>query len=238
MNLPLQPSAAVRVEDAIRSRRSIRAFLPTPVEPALVAELLDLARWAASGSNTQPWKVAVLRGDRLAQVVAQVSAADQAAATDPALADRYRNEYDYYPSNWTEPYIGRRRQTGWGLYGLLGIQRGEAERMQAQHLRNFRFFDAPVGLIFTVDRVMGRGSLLDYGMFLQNVMLAARARGLHTCPQAAWNRYGDIIRPLIGAGPDEMLVCGMAMGYADASDPVNGFQPPRIEPADFVRWLD
>ncbi len=238
MTSALQADPTPGVDDAIRSRRSVRAFLPTPVEPTLIAELLDLARWAASGSNIQPWKVAVLRGATLAEVVAQVGAADRAASADPAVAARYRNEYDYYPPTWTEPYIGRRRQTGWGLYGLLGIQKGDSERMQAQHSRNFRFFDAPVGLIFTIDRSMGGGSLLDCGMFLQSIMLAARARGLHTCPQAAWNRYGDIIRPLIGVGPEQMLVCGMALGYADTADPVNTFQPPRIEPGEFVRWLD
>jgi len=238
VNSPIRTDATPDVDAAIRSRRSVRAFLARPVDAALIHEVLDAARWAASGSNTQPWKVAVLQGRSLAEVVRQTTAADQATTADPALAAHYRNEYDYYPQTWTEPYIGRRRQTGWGLYGLLGIQKGEGERMQAQHNRNFRFFDAPVGLVFTVDRVMGRGSLLDYGMFLQNIMLAARARGLHTCPQAAWNRFGDILRPVIGAGPDDMIVCGMALGYADGEDPVNGFQPPRIEVADFAKWLD
>jgi len=238
MTSPLEHRATPAVDDAVRSRRSVRAFLPTPVDAALIAELLELARWAGSGSNTQPWKVTVLRGAALAAVVEQVSAADQASATDPAEAARHVADYDYYPTTWTEPYLARRRQTGWGLYGLLGIEKGDKERMQAQHVRNFRFFDAPVGLIFTIDRILARGSLLDYGMFLQNLMLAARARGLHTCPQAAWNRYVDVIRPLAGIGPDETLVCGMALGYADTEDPVNAFQPPRVASDDFVRWLD
>jgi nitroreductase len=110
--------------------------------------------------------------------------------------------------------------------------------MHAQHQRNFRFFDAPVGLMFTIDRVMGRGSLVDYGMFLENIMLAARARGLHTCPQAAWNGFAKIILPHIGAGPDEMLVCGMALGYADTSAIVNTFHTPRVPAREFTRWLD
>lgn len=238
MNSPLQADATSTVDDAIRSRRSVRAFLPTPVAPALITELLDVARWAASGSNTQPWKVAVLRGPTLATLVERVSEADSAVAHDAAAAAKFVPEYDYYPKDWIEPYIGRRRQTGWGLYGTLGIGKGDKERMHEQHQRNFRFFDAPVGLFFTMDRIMGRGSLLDYGMFLQSVMLAARARGLHTCPQAAWNRFAGVILPLIDAGPDDMLVCGMALGYADAADPVNGFQPPRIETEQFLRWID
>jgi hypothetical protein len=105
------------------------------------------------------------------------------------LAAQYREEYDYYPEKWVSPYIDRRRENGWSLYGLLGITKGDKDRMHAQHQRNFRLFDAPVGLMFTLDKVMGQGSLVDYGMFLQSIMVAARARGLHTCPQAAWNGF-------------------------------------------------
>jgi nitroreductase len=123
------------------------------------------------------------------------------------------------------------------LYGLLGIERGQKDKMHAQHQRNFRFFDAPVGLIFTMDRSLGRGSLLDYGMFLQNVMLAARAQGLHTCPQAAWNDYHSIVLPHIGAGAGEMMVCGMSLGYADRDARVNGFYTPRDPIAAVTHWL-
>ena len=110
--------------------------------------------------------------------------------------------------------------------------------MHAQHHRNFKFFDAPVGLMFTLDRVMGRGSLVDYGMFLQNLMVAARGHGLHTCPQAAWNGFASIILPHVGAGDHEMLVCGMALGYADETHLVNTFRTPRVSPQDFTTWLD
>ena len=170
---------------------------------------------APSGTNTQPWKVYVLQGASRDALVEKVCAAHDAIYADPALAAEYREEYDYYPEKWVSPYIDRRRENGWGLYGLLGIAKGEKDKMHAQHQRNYRFFDAPVGLMFTMDRVMGRGSLVDYGMFLQSIMVAARARGLHTCPQAAWNGFATIVLPHIGAGPDEMLVCGMSMGYAD-----------------------
>ena len=165
-------------------------------------------------------------------------AAHDAVYANPELAQEYREEYDYYPTKWVSPYIDRRRENGWGLYGLLGIAKGEKDRMHAQHQRNFRFFDAPVGLMFTMDRVLGRGSLMDYGMFLQNVMVAARAHGLHTCPQAAWNGFARIILPHIGAGPDEMLVCGMSLGYADLQAPVNGFHTPREPAAAFTKWVE
>lgn len=226
------------VDEAINSRMSIRAFTPQSVPRELIAELLQIASRAPSGTNTQPWKVYVLQGDSRDTLVDKVCAAHEAMRANPALAAEYHEEYDYYPEKWVSPYIDRRRENGWGLYGLLGITKGDKDRMHAQHHRNFRFFDAPVGLMFTLDRVMGRGSLLDYGMFLQNLMLAARARGLHTCPQAAWNHFGKIILPHIGAGADEMLVCGMALGHAQEDEIVNTFYTSRVPVAEFTHWLD
>ena len=226
------------VDAAIGSRFSARAFLPTPVPRETVAHILDVARRAASGTNTQPWKVYVLQGATLSGVSDAVCAAHDAIYADPALAGEYREEYDYYPRKWVSPYIDRRRENGWSLYGLLGITKGDKDRMHAQHQRNFRFFDAPLGFMFTIDRVLERGSLVDYGMFLQSIMVAARARGLHSCPQAAWNGFARIILPRIGAGADEMLVCGMSMGYADEAARVNGFHTPREPVAAFTHWLD
>lgn len=226
------------VDEAIQTRMSVRAFTPLAVAPEHIQDILELASRAPSGTNTQPWKVYVLRGRSRDGLVEKVCAAHEALRADPALAAEYREAYDYYPEKWVSPYIDRRRENGWGLYGLLGITKGDKDNMHAQHQRNFRFFDAPVGLMFTLDRAMGRGSLVDYGMFLQNIMLAARERGLHTCPQAAWNGFAKIILPHIGAGPDEMLVCGMALGYADCSAVVNTFHTPRESASAFTRWLD
>jgi nitroreductase len=226
------------VDEAITSRMSIRAFTAQPVPRETITELLEVARRAPSGTNTQPWRVYVLQGASRDALVDKVCAAHDALRADPALAAEYREEYDYYPEKWVSPYIDRRRENGWGLYGLLGITKGDKDKMHAQHQRNFRFFDAPVGLMFTLDRVMGRGSLMDYGMFMQNIMVAARARGLHTCPQAAWNGFAKIIMPHIGAGPDEMLVCGMSLGHADPTQVVNSFHTPREPVASFTHWLD
>ncbi len=225
------------VDAAIESRFSCRAFLPTPVPRETIEDILRVARRAPSGTNCQPWKVYVLQGGSREALVAKVCAAHDAIFANPALGAQYPEEYDYYPEQWVPPYIDRRRENGWGLYGLLGIARGEKDKMHAQLQRNFHFFGAPVGFMFTVDRVMGRGSLVDYGTFLQNVMLAARARGLHTCPQAAWLRFSSIALPHVGAGPDEMLVCGMSMGHADESAKVNTFHTPRVAVEAFTRWL-
>ncbi len=226
------------VDEAILSRRSTRAFTAQPVAKEVVAELLAVASRAPSGTNTQPWKVYVLQGASRTELADKVCAVHDAIRANPSLAAEYQEEYDYYPQKWLSPYIDRRRENGWSLYGLLGIGKADKDKMHAQHQRNYRFFDAPVGLMFTMDRVMGRGSLVDYGMFLQNLMVAARGRGLDTCPQAAWNGFAKIILPHIGATPDELLVCGMALGYADQSALVNTLTTPRESVERFTHWLD
>jgi nitroreductase len=231
-------SDAASVDTAILSRFSARAFLPQVVERSVLEEVLQVAARAPSGTNTQPWKVYVLQGAKRDELVAKTCAAHDAISANPALAADYAEEYDYYPAKWVSPYIDRRRECGFGLYGVLGIGKGDKDRMHEQHQQNFRFFDAPVGLIFTIDRVMGRGSLLDYGMFLQSIMVAARARGLHTCPQAAWNNFSKIILPHVGASENEMVVCGMALGYADESALVNTFQTTRVNAQDFTHWVE
>ena len=226
------------VDAAITSRISARAFTQQPVSRQTITEILEVASRAPSGTNTQPWQVYVLQGDSRDSLCKKVCAAEDAIRDNPELAAEYKEAYDYYPEKWVSPYIDRRRENGWGLYGLLGIGKSDKEQMYLQHQRNFKFFDAPVGLIFTIDKVMGRGSLLDYGMFLQNIMVAARGHGLHTCPQAAWNNFAKIIMPHIGAGPDQMMVCGMALGYADETDVVNSFVTTRVPVPDFTHWLE
>jgi nitroreductase len=231
-------SAAVSaVDHAITSRMSARAFTQQAVSRELITEILQVASRAPSGTNTQPWKVYVLQGATRDALVDKVCAAHEAMRADPEVAKQYTEQYDYYPEKWVSPYIDRRRENGWSLYGLLGIGKADKDRMHEQQQRNFKFFDAPVGLMFTIDPIMGRGSLLDYGMFIQNIMLAARARGLHTCPQAAWNGFHSIILPHIGAGEGEMMVCGMALGYADEGDKVNTLVTPRVPVDEFTHWV-
>lgn len=223
--------------EAITSRMSVRAFTKESVSKELILKLLDISARAPSGTNTQPWKVYVLEGKALEALCEKVCAAYDSIAANPELASEYQPAYDYYPSKWFSPYIDRRRENGWGLYGLLGITKGDKDKMHAQHRKNFEAFGAPVCLFFTIDKELGKGSMLDYGMFLQNVMVAAKGEGLDTCPQAAWNHYAKIILPGIGAKENEMLVCGMALGYADKNDIVNGFHTPRVSAEDFTTWV-
>jgi nitroreductase len=235
-----QPSTeAVRaVDQAITSRRSIRAFTPRPVPREVVQDILQVAARAASGTNTQPWRVYVLQGHAKDSLIAKVVAQHDANRANPAAAAEWTEGYDYYPQKWVSPFVDRRRKVGWDLYSLLQIGKEDKERMHLQHQQNYRFFGAPVGLMFTIDRVMGRGSLLDYGLFLQSLMTAARARGLDTCPQAAWNHFAKIILPHIGASDSEMLVCGMSLGYADEAALVNQLTTERVPVSEFTTWLE
>ena len=225
------------VDAAITSRMSARAFTQQAVPRESLEKILEVSSRAPSGTNTQPWKVYVLQGASRDSLVEKACAAHDAIRANPELAANYKESYDYYPEKWVSPFIDRRRENGWSLYGLLDIGKGDKDKMHAQHQRNFKFFDAPVGLMFTINRVMGRGSLVDAGMLLQNIMVSARGHGLHTCPQAAWNGFANIIMPHIGAGEDELLVCGMALGYADTTDNVNTFHTPRVPVAEFTTWL-
>ena len=227
------------VDDAIASRFSCRAFLREREVPReTILDLLEVASRAPSGTNTQPWRVYVLQGATRDALADKVCAAHDAIHADPSLAAQYTEEYAYYPTKWVSPYIDRRRENGWGLYGLLGIAKGEKDKMHAQHQRNFRFFDAPVGLMFTIDRVMRQGSWLDFGMFLQSVMVAARGLGLDTCPQAAWTPFHRIIMEAIGAPANEQLVCGMSLGHADPDAIENSLQTEREPVERFATFID
>jgi len=222
------------VDHAIATRQSVRAFLPTPVPRATVEEILAIATRAPSGTNTQPWKVTVLMG----AARTRLSAAIMKVYDDAEARRAHTEEYAYYPTQWIEPYLGRRRKIGWDLYGLLGIGKTEKEKMHAQHGRNYVFFDAPVGMIFTIDRIMEQGSWLDYGMFLENIMIAARARGLDTCPQAAFTPFHRVIRDELALPDNEMVVCGMSLGYADMSRIENTLVTEREPVAGFTRFRE
>ncbi|MEK0416675.1 MAG: hypothetical protein RI949_681 [Pseudomonadota bacterium] len=228
------PESIAAVDAAITSRRSIRAFLPTPVPREVLDRILEVASRAPSGTNTQPWKVYVLTGAAKQGLSAKIQASFAANPKQEGLKD----EYNYYPAEWRSPFIDRRRKVGFALYNLVGIAKGDTARMQAQAARNYDFFDAPVGLIFAIDRIMGQGSWMDYGMFLQNIMVAARARGLDTCPQAAFTPYHAIIQDHVGMPANEMLVCGMSMGYANPDAIENTLVTEREPVNSFTQYLE
>ena len=194
----------------------MRAFLPQPVARIDVEALLALASRSASGSNIQPWKVHVFSGELRQRISSTIL-----DAIDREPSDKYQREWNYYPLNWREPYLGRRRKIGWDLYGLLGIPKGDFARTEAQRRHNYEFFGAPVGMIFTLDEDLEIGSWLDLGIFIGSLTIAARGRGLDTCPQAAFADFHALIRPLLGIPANQIIICGLAMGHADPDARVN-----------------
>lgn len=224
------PAAAASLRAAIESRRSVRRFLPTPVPRATIEAILTLAARAPSGSNIQPWRVVVLTGAPLAALAARLEAR--------ALAGDHGDwPFAYYPRTWREPYLSRRRKVGLDLYRSLDIGKDDKAGMAAQHARNLRFFDAPVGMFFGLDRDLEIGSWIDLGGFLQTAMIAARGYGLDTCPQAAFAPYHAEIEQATGLAPHARLVCGMALGRADPHAPENGFATERAPVADFATFI-
>lgn len=221
------------IDQTIASRRSVRAFLATPVNRSDIEQILTVASRAPSGTNTQPWKAYVLTGQPLKEMTAEI--VDAFLNPDPEIS--YVEEYAYYPTEWCSPYKERRRKVGLDLYGLLGLSKDDRAGMKAQHARNFKFFDAPVGLIFSIDRTMGVGSWLDFGCFLQNVMIAARARGLDTCPQAAFNQFHSIIRRHTNMPDQEIVMCGMALGHADPNAIENTLITERAPVDSFTTFI-
>ncbi|GAA5007764.1 nitroreductase [Acinetobacter puyangensis] len=226
------------VDQAITSRHSVRAFLDQAVDQQTIKDILTVASRAPSGTNTQPWKVYVVTGQKRQEMIDRVCKAQLEVSQNPELAKQYTETFAYYPEKWISPFIDRRRENGWGLYGLLNIQKGEKEKMAAQQLRNYQLFDAPVALYFTVNKAMGVGSKMDISMMIQNVMIAAKARGLDTCPQAAWNHFHPIVLDVLNAPDDEELVCTVALGYADPDHIVNTFITPRLPVEEFTVFLD
>jgi nitroreductase len=218
-------------EEAIQTRRSVRAFLPAPVDRATVEGLLALASRAPSGTNIQPWKVRAVAGearDRLVRAILESLDRDGQAA--------HQRDWNYYPVSWREPFLSRRRKIGWDMYGLLGIRKGDFEATERQRRRNFEFFGAPVGLIFTLDQDLEIGSWLDLGIFMGTIMVAARGLGLDTCPQAAFADFHAVIRRELAIPDNEVVICGMALGYADEADPVNRLVTERAAPSEFASF--
>ncbi|MBM3490800.1 MAG: nitroreductase [Alphaproteobacteria bacterium] len=227
---PLATPESEIVDRAIESRHSLRGFLPKPVPRATVETLLRVAARAPSGTNMQPWRVRVLVGaakEQLSKAILEAHFGDSKA---------HAREFKYYPDEFFEPYLSRRRKVGWDLYALCGIKKGDTGGMHRQSGRNYVFFDAPVGMIFTIDRRLEIGSWLDYGMFMQNIMVAARGRGLDTCPQVAFASYHKVIRQVLNIPDSEVVMCGMSLGYADPVRPENALTTERAPLSDWVRF--
>ncbi len=221
----------MNVDEALKLRKSVRAFLDKPVEKEKIVRILEAASHAPSGTNAQPWQVAVVSGTQKKNL-------DRLVCEAFEKEGRGHPSYDYYPSDWIEPYRSRRFACGVQLYEALGIQREDKARRAEQWKANYRAFDAPVVLYFFLDKVMATGSFMDYGMFLQSLMLMAVQEGLATCPQAALSDYPEVVRNALGYDDNYHVVCGMALGYEDAQAAINTYRTPREAIEVFTRFFD
>lgn len=216
---------------AIRERQSIRAYLETAIDKKIIHDILDTARWTPSGVNTQPWQVVVVQGESKQLIGNRIIAARE-------NGQKENPDYAYYPEKWVEPWRKRRLQCGLTMYKALGIGHDDATKRKQAWYRNYHFFGAPVGLLFFLDKKLTTGSLLDMGLFLQSIMLAAHHYGLATCPQAALAEYPDIVRDTLQLSADQRLLGGMALGYADMNQPINQYRLPRCAVEEFTHWYD
>jgi len=216
------------IKEAITSRRSVRKFLSTEISDEIIKDIINVAARAPSGTNIQPWNVHVLRGESRNKICNAAST----AFLDPNIDKK--NDRIHYMEKFRDPYITRRRKIGWDLYELLDIKKGDYEKTKAFHVQNFNFFGAPVGLLFTIEKDLGWMSWLDYGMFIQNICIAARGYGLDTCPQAAWGQLNNIIAPLLNIKDNHIIHCGISIGFEDKNAEVNKLRTVREELSIFT----
>ena len=222
----------ISVKEAIISRRSVRQFLPDPIPDEVIKDILEISSRAPSGTNIQPWNVHVLTGKFKDKVCTKASE----SFMDPSKENK--NDRVHYMEKFRDPYITRRRKVGWDLYNLLDIKKGDYEKTKLFHVKNFSFFGAPVGLLFTIEKDLGWMSWLDYGMFIQNICVAARAYGIHTCPQAAWSSVHNDIAPIINITDNHLIHCGMSLGIEDTNAKVNNLRTERANLNEFVNFYN
>lgn len=221
----------MNVIDALQQRKSTRAFLLKPVDKEKIIAILQAARHAPSGTNAQPWQVAVVSGKKKTELAKTMESAFRENGQGAM-------DYHYYPLEWHEPFKKRRVTCGAQLYAALDIERHDKERRLEQWVANYRAFDSPVVLFFFLDPTMQKGSFLDFGMFIQSLMLAAVEKGLATCAQASLGQYPELVKDFLGYSRDKILLCGMALGYEDKEAPVNKYRTEREEVEVFTRFFE
>jgi len=215
--------------ETIKQRKSVRAFLQKEIEIEKIKTILNTAKHSPSGVNMQPWQVAVVSGEKKKDIELQLINAFKNNESE-------RMEYNYYPLKWEDPYKSRRKETGLLMYSTLNIKREDKDKQFHQWLQNYTAFDAPVVLYFFIDEYLEKGSYLDYGMFLQSVMLSAVELGLTTCTQAALAQYPDIVKKKLDIEENKILLCGMALGYEDKDAIINSYKTTRIDLDEFVTF--
>lgn len=224
----------MEIQEALRSRRSVRQFLDKPVPEESIRRILEGARFAPSGHNVQCWRVFVVTGE----AKKRLSAALLRAVDEDPLQERHQPCFSYYPASWHEPYLSRKREVGYQLYRLVGVRREDRAARDAQMRKNYEFFGAPVALFVSFDKRLAdaAGTFMDIGMFIQSLLVGARGEGLHTCAQACFNWYHEIVGRELAFSGNDLLVCGVSLGYADDDAPVNALRAPKLSVDEFTTY--
>ena len=222
----------MNVKEAFISRRSVRRFLPDPIPKDKIKNILECSAFAPSGHNIQPWHVYVVEGEKKQAITNSIL-----ESIKNGSAKYFKQEFDYYPTEWFEPFISRRRAVGFELYKLLNIKRDDFEAREKQMQENFHFFGAPVGMFITMDRRLAEGTFIDLGMFIQSILVGARGEGLHTCGQVAFTKFHSILSKELGFDENEMLVCGVSMGYEDENAPENKLRVEKLTHDQFSTFM-
>jgi nitroreductase len=222
----------MNVKEAFVSRRSVRRFLPDSVSKEKIENILEGAAFAPSGHNIQPWHVYVVQGQKKLSITQSII-----DAIKDGSSKNMKTEFDYYPTEWFEPFVSRRRAVGFELYKLLEIGRDDFEARDKQMQENFHFFGAPVGMFITMDKRLATGTFMDVGMFIQSILVGARGEGLHSCGQVAFTKFHTLIAEQLEFKENEMLVCGVSIGYEDTSAPENALRVEKLQYSDFTTFL-
>ena len=222
----------METHEALITRRSVRRFLSKPVSKEKIEKILEGAAFAPSGHNIQPWHVYVVEGQKKKNITNSII-----DSIKNGEVKKMKQEFDYYPTEWFEPYISRRRAVGFELYRLLNISRDDYAARDKQMQENFHFFGAPVGMFITMDRRLAEGTFIDLGMFIQSILVGARGEGLHTCGQVAFTRFHTLIAKELDFDKNEMLVCGVSLGYEDTAAPENKLRVEKLSHDKFTSFL-
>jgi len=220
------------VKEAFISRRSVRRFLPDPIPKDKIKNILECSAFAPSGHNIQPWHVYVVEGKKKEAITKSIL-----GSIEDGSAKNFKQEFDYYPTEWFEPFVSRRRAVGFELYKLLNIGRDDFEARDKQMQENFHFFGAPVGMFITMDRRLATGTFMDVGMFIQSILVGARGEGLHSCGQVAFTKFHTLISDHLNFKENEMLVCGVSIGYEDTNAPENALRVEKLKHTDYTTFF-
>ena len=221
----------MNLKDIIKSRYSVRSFTNKNVDIEIIKEILHISTCAPSGGNIQPWKVYVVTGDAKEKLI-------ERALNNYDNGIQEKIEYDIYPNPLDEEYKKRRSECARDMYKALSIKQDDIELRLSQIRENFKFFGAPVGMIVTIDKSFAENGWGHVGMFIQNICLSAVDNDMGTCLQESWSIYPKTVKDVLNIADNEIVWCGIALGYPNKDHPINNYRTSRESIEKFVTFIE